>query len=77
MAETSPEAAQASEDLSEGYPTLGLVLQAVHAHDEVRSTGVRRVEVNCFASGEATFNVTYVDEDEPVGGYLDKSALGG
>jgi hypothetical protein len=64
-----------SEDLTEGYPSLRKVLHAIANHEDVPNVGVRRVEVNCQASGEASFNVWRVDVDEVEGGYFSKSDL--
>jgi hypothetical protein len=58
------------EDLAQGYPDLTQVFAAIPQQDDVRTTGVRRLEVNCFASGDATFNIFYVEQEEPVGGYI-------
>jgi hypothetical protein len=59
-------------ELAEGYPTLGQVLAAVHDVEEIPDTGVRRLEVNAFASGDATYQVWTVDREEATGGYLAK-----
>jgi len=50
---------------------LRKVLKAIGDAEDIPQTGIRRVEVNTFASGDATFNVYIVGEDEAVGGYLD------
>jgi hypothetical protein len=62
--------AQNTPDLAEGYPTLTKVLRAISNIENVPDKGVRRIEVNCFASGDATFNVFHVDAEEAVGGYF-------
>lgn len=59
-----------TEDLAEGYPSLNQALSAIASDDKIPDTGVRRVEINLFASGEATYKVTLVDQDEPDGGYI-------
>lgn len=72
MTETAPEQNGDEQALADGYPSLSSVLSAIPAADDVPEEGIRRIEVNCFASGDATFNIWTVDEVEPRGGYLDK-----
>jgi hypothetical protein len=64
--------ATVGEDLAEGYPTLARVLRGVLNDDRVPDVGVRRIEINTFASGDATYNVWLLGHDEPEGGYLDE-----
>jgi hypothetical protein len=59
------------EELAEGYPNFKQVLSAIGRLDDLPTAGVRRIEVNTFASGDATYNVWVVGADEAVGGYLD------
>jgi hypothetical protein len=55
--------------LAEGYPTLDEVIQALKANQDIRNEGVRRLELNAFASGDCTYQVWYVDREEAIGGY--------
>jgi hypothetical protein len=52
------------------YPKIQDVLAAVAAADELPETGVDRVEVHCFASGEATYRVWAARAEEPHVGYF-------
>jgi hypothetical protein len=52
------------------YPALEGVLRAVLASPEIPSGPIERVEVNCLASGEATWRVWTPKADEPEGGYF-------
>jgi hypothetical protein len=61
--------------LAEGYPTLAQVLRGILNDPNVPDTGVRRIEINAFASGDATYNVLTVDSFEAQGGYLTNSDL--
>jgi hypothetical protein len=58
-------------DLAEGYPNLHDVLTLMAKDEELPVRGVRRIEVNTFASGDATYQVWVVGADEAVGGYLE------
>jgi hypothetical protein len=71
MTDSTQQAPTEAPDLAEGYPTLDRVLKAIQEWEDVPTTGVRRVEVNLFASGEATFNVWVLGEEEPRGGWLE------
>ena len=57
-------------DLAEGYPTLKEVVRGILEDDAVPDIGVRRVEINCFASGDATYRVWILGREETEGGYL-------
>lgn len=63
--------AEAAEDETGGYPSLEWVFEAILQNEELPKTGVKRVEVNAFASKDATCLVSRWDEDEPVGAYLE------
>lgn len=71
MTEDSPQAVPAFNELAEGYPTLDEVVRAIIDDDKVPNVAVRQVQINCFASGDATYNVWILGEDEPQGNYLD------
>lgn len=58
------------EELAEGYPSLAAAITAILHDDRIGEIGVRRIEVNCFASNEVTYRVFYVGEEEPEGGYI-------
>lgn len=62
---------QGSDDLAEGYPSVRKVLYAIGKDPELPTTGIRRLEVNTFASGDATYRMWTVDSEEPQGGYLE------
>jgi hypothetical protein len=72
MTETPQSSATSGPDLAEGYPTLAQVLRGISNHENVPDEGVTRVEVNTFASGDATFRVWVVGSDEAQGGYLEQ-----
>lgn len=65
----------AAGQLAEGYPSLASILRGINSDEEIPDAGVRRIELNAFASGEATYNVWTVGAEEPTGGYLAKSDL--
>jgi hypothetical protein len=70
MAENQPELSE-QEELAEGYPDFKKVLSAISQIQDLPEAGVRRVEVNTFASGDATYNMWVVGADEAIGGYLE------
>jgi hypothetical protein len=72
MTETPQEGTQEVSELAEGYPTLAEVLRGILNDAEVPDVGIRRLEINCFASGDATYNLTQVGATEAIGGYLDQ-----
>jgi hypothetical protein len=61
---------QTTEELAEGYPTLAQVVRGILADDRVPDIGVQRIEVNCFASGDATYRVWILGVEEPDGNHL-------
>jgi hypothetical protein len=73
MADDQPERTQ-EPDLAEGYPDLDKVLRAISNDPELPKRGIRRIEVNTFASGDATYQVYVTGADEGVGGYLPPDA---
>jgi hypothetical protein len=58
-------------ELAEGYPTLIWVLQRMIAESEAPDARVERVEINLFASGDATYRYWPVRAEESLGGYLE------
>jgi hypothetical protein len=74
MTETPQEDTQGDPGLAEGYPTLSQVLRGLLQGEDVPDVGIRRLEINCFASGDATYNYTQVGQEEALGGYLDELA---
>jgi hypothetical protein len=70
MAETPQEVPQDDVDLAEGYPTLTQVVRGIAADDTLPEVGVSRVEINAFASGDATCRAWILGEEEPRGFYL-------
>jgi hypothetical protein len=70
MSEPTQESSGTVPELAEGYPTLTELLRKLNNEENVRDVGVRRLDLNLFASGEATYNVWYVDAEEPEGGYI-------
>ena len=69
-AENSRELSEETEVLAEGYPTLGQVVRAILQDDTVPDVGCRRIEVNCFANGDATYRVWILGHEEPEGNFL-------
>lgn len=67
---TGQEQQNGEPDLAEGYPELGSVFSRILEQEDIPKTGVRRIEVNCFASGEATCRVWIVGLEDPEGAYL-------
>jgi hypothetical protein len=57
-------------ELAQGFPKLSDVFSGILEYPDVQETGVRELQVYCFANGEATFNIQYVDDEEKVGGAL-------
>ena len=68
--EQGQEAPTGLEDLSEGYPNTTEALRAILQEEDLPDGGIRRLELNLFASGEVTWRVHRLDSDEPDGGYL-------
>jgi len=67
---------QATEgDLAGGYPRLVLVLAVINSLEDIPDEGVRRLEVNTFASGDATYQVWTTDAEEARGGYITSEQL--
>jgi hypothetical protein len=48
------------------YPDLNAVLNAISAKEDMVTGPVERVEVFCYASGEASFRVWGARAEEPV-----------
>ena len=69
-AENSRELPEETEVLAEGYPTLAEVVRGILQDDAVPDIGARRIEVNCFANGDATYRVWVLGFEEPEGNYL-------
>jgi hypothetical protein len=57
---------------AEGYPSLGAVFAAIKREPDLKDTGVRRMQITTLATGEATYQILYVDSEEAVTGYLEK-----
>lgn len=70
MTETPQEAVSNGEDLAEGYPTTAEVLRAALQSEKLPDSGIRRLELNCFADGSATVRVFMVGVEEPEGDFL-------
>jgi hypothetical protein len=58
------------EEETGGYPDLSDIFGRLLDAEDLPKQGVRRVEVNVFASGEATCKVLRWDAEEPEGAYL-------
>lgn len=71
MSEGTPQNGGGAPDLTEGYPNLDDVLAAILDDPKVENGPVARLEVHCFASGDATYRVFQVGSEEPEGNYLD------
>lgn len=70
MDDNGQQGVEQAEDLAEGYPSLSDVLSAIAAESDLPEDGVRRCEINIFASGDATYRYWTVYELEHQGGYL-------
>jgi hypothetical protein len=63
-------AAQEPDEL-EGYPVIDDVVAAVLEVADLAGKPVRRIEINAFANGEATYQVWRSGSEEADGGALD------
>lgn len=72
MTDDAPQVADDAEDLAEGYPSIAQVVRGILGSDDLPERGVYRIEINCFASGDATYRAYIVGRDDPEGGYLDQ-----
>lgn len=68
---SSQEGGQGRPANSEGYPSLAKVMSAIQQDPEIPNFGLRRLELNTFASGEATYKVWTTDAEEEVGGWIE------
>jgi hypothetical protein len=52
------------------YPNIYDVLSNISEQADLPNGGIERLEVSCFASGEATYRYWTPRAEEPEGGYL-------
>lgn len=52
------------------FPPLDKVLAAIRENPDMPEGEVERIEINCLASGDATYRVWAPRAEEPVGGYI-------
>ena len=57
------------------YPSIQAVLAAVASADNLPEGDIDRIEINCLASGEATYRVWAARAEEPEGGVLSADSL--
>lgn len=53
------------------YPTFKAALSRIARESEFADTAVERLEVHCFASGEATYRIWLPRAEDPEGGYFE------
>jgi hypothetical protein len=52
------------------YPAIGQVCNRIANALRSMDTGVEKVEITCFANGDATYRVWAPRSEEPEGGFL-------